>query len=226
MKLTQPLKYHGGKAYLADRIVARLPRHIHYVEPYAGGLAVLLARDPNDPALWLPPHKGVSEVVNDLNGDLTNFWRVLQHPELFPIFQRAVAATPLSRLEFERAGDSSDTPTDPVGRVWAFFVRCRQSRAGTFQGFTSLTRNRLRRGINGNASEWLGAVEGLPAVHARLRPVVIEHMPAVDLIRREDSPNTVYYLDPPYLAETRSAREAYGTFEMSDRPMRSCSPPW
>src|SRR5215467_10397855 len=72
-RLTPPLKYHGGKQYLARRIVALMPPHTHYVEPFAGGLAVLLAKDP----------EGVSEVVNDLDQDLTNFWRVLQGAETF-----------------------------------------------------------------------------------------------------------------------------------------------
>ncbi len=77
-RVTPPLKWHGGKHYLASRIVGLMPRHLHYVEPFFGGGAVLLARDPNDPSLWLPPHKGVSEVVNDINGRLVNFWRVLR----------------------------------------------------------------------------------------------------------------------------------------------------
>ena len=70
---TPPLKWHGGKHYLASRFVGLMPPHLHYVEPFLGGGAVLLARDPNDPSLWLSPHKGVSEVVNDINGRLVNF---------------------------------------------------------------------------------------------------------------------------------------------------------
>lgn len=210
--ISPPLKWHGGKHYLARRIVALMPRHLHYVEPFAGGLAVLLERDPNDRNLWLSKatgQSGVSEVANDLNRDLTNFWRVLQHPTLFPEFRRACEATPLSRLEYERAEEGDGIYTDPVGRAWAFFVRCRQSRAGTFQGFTSLTRSRTRRGINGNASEWLGAVEGLLAVHARLLPVVVENLDALKLIVREDDPGTLFYCDPPYLHETRATTDAY-----------------
>jgi hypothetical protein len=54
-----------------------MPRHLHFVEPVAGGMAVLPARDPADPPLWLPPHRGASEVANDLDGRVVNFWRVL-----------------------------------------------------------------------------------------------------------------------------------------------------
>lgn len=75
-----PLKWHGGKFYLARRIVALMPPHLHYVDPYAGGLAVLLARDPADRRLWsgtTASRRGLPEVVNDLDGRLINFRRVL-----------------------------------------------------------------------------------------------------------------------------------------------------
>jgi DNA adenine methylase len=98
----------------------------------------------------------------------------------------------------------------------AFFVRCRLSRSGLMKTFTPLTRNRLRRGMNGNASEWLSAVEGLADVHARLRPVVLENLPALHLVRREDGPGTLFYCDPPYLHRTRTSPAAYGAFEMTE----------
>jgi len=209
--ITQPLKWHGGKKYLAKKIVAIMPRHIHYVEPYAGGAAVLLARDPNDEKLWLTPHKGVSEVLNDINKELMNFWMVLSNPKDFEKFFRQVKTIPLGRESFTTAMYISDdvTQMNYITKAVAFFVLARQSLAGRFKGFTALTRNRLRRGINGNASEWLGAVDGLPEVHARLRPVVLENMDAIELIKREDAPGTLFYCDPPYLHETRSSTDVY-----------------
>src|SRR5437016_2684503 len=92
-----PLKWHGGKFYIAPKIVALMEPHLHYVEPYAGGLAVLLARDPADPQLWKArgsSHYGVSEVVNDIDGRLINFWRVLRDEASFERFQRIVEAIP------------------------------------------------------------------------------------------------------------------------------------
>jgi DNA adenine methylase len=86
-----PLKTHGGKQYLARRIVALMPQHLHYVEPFAGGLAVLLARDPADPRLRAgngSGDRGVSELANDLNGRLMNFWRVPRDEDLFARFAR------------------------------------------------------------------------------------------------------------------------------------------
>jgi Site-specific DNA methylase len=105
----------------------------------------------------------------------------------------------------------ADTPSTftSLYRAWAFFVVARQSRAGGFKGFTSITRSRTRRGVNGNVSEWLGAIDGLEAIHQRLQPVILENMPALDLIAREDTPDTLHYLDPPYLHETRESKELY-----------------
>jgi DNA adenine methylase len=198
-----------------------MPRHLHYVEPFGGGLPVLLERDPNDAAKWAGTGSGtagVSEVANDIHARLMTFWRVLRDRDQFPPFVRMCQATPLSRSVWEEA-HAHAYGKDPVVDAWAFFVDCRQSRAGSFKGFTSLTRSRTRRGVNGNVSEWLSAVEGLPAVHARLWPVVLENMPAVDLILREDGPDTLYYCDPPYLHITRATTDAYA-HEMSEADHR------
>ena len=213
-KLTQPLKWHGGKHYLSSRIIDRMPAHLHYVEPYFGGGAVLLARDPEDQRLWLPGHKGVSEVVNDINGRLMNFWKVLQCEELFAKFVRIVESVPFSRPGWEEAHSHDHDGADPVADAVAFFVNARQSRAANMKNFTSITRSRTRREKNGNVSEWLGAVEGLAAVHARLKRVLIESRPALEIIQREDTTGTLFYLDPPYLPETRATTDAYA-YEMS-----------
>ena len=76
MLLIQPIKYWGGKGYIAPKIIGLMPRHLHYVEPYAGGLAVLLEKDPFDQSLFWGEQgyeQGVSEVANDIYGELTNF---------------------------------------------------------------------------------------------------------------------------------------------------------
>lgn len=197
--MKSPLKYHGGKRYLAGRIVALMPPHTHYVEPFAGGLSVLLA------------HSGEnrSEVVNDLDGELTNFWRVLADPVAYPHFERAAQATPFSEAVWEDAryvlrGDTLDVPA-----AVAFFVRVRQSLAGRGKHFAPLSRNRIRGGMNEQAAAWLSAVDRLPEVHARLRRVVILNRDALDVIRRQDGPGTLFYLDPPYLPDTRSSPDVY-----------------
>jgi DNA adenine methylase len=185
-----PLKTHGGKNYLADRIIELMPKHRHYVEAFCGGCAVLLARDPDDKRLWLGMdgnNRGVSELINDLDGQLVGFWKTLQNEETFARFRRQVEAIPLSRPHWNEAHNHV-YGADPVADAVAFFVNTRQSLAGRRKGFTSITRGRLRRTMNGNSSEWLGAVDGLGEVHARLRTVVIENMDALKLIPRETNP--------------------------------------
>lgn len=224
MALAQPLKWHGGKYYLAKRIIELMPPHLHYVEPFFGGGAVLLARDPRRdwyrgaddcPDLVPSYFQGCSEAINDLNLELTNFWRVLQDPTAFEALRDRCERTPFSRVEWEAARAYQDPVTPPdVGAAHAFFVRYRQSRQGLGKDFATLSRNRTRRGKNEQAASWLTAIEGLAEIHQRLRGVVIYNEDAIRLVSRQDGPRTFFYLDPPYLHETRLTTRDY-THEMS-----------
>lgn len=215
--IKQPLKWHGGKNYIAKDIVAMMPRHLNYVEPYFGGGAVLLARNPDDESLWLPPHKGVSEVINDLHLDLTNFWKTLQDLDSFRAFKRIVDATPFSGFEYHDAGlELQEWPvplekvSDRVIRAWRFFIVARQSLAGRMKGFTGITKTRTRSRMNNEVSAWLNCIDNLPSVHERLRRVLIlPPQPALNVIRAFNGPDTLLYLDPPYLHETRVTTGEY-----------------
>ncbi len=211
-RLTPPVKWHGGKTYLADRIIDLMPEHHHYVEPYGGSGAVLLRKAPDE----------VSEVVNDLNGDLTNFFRVLQREKSFERFLRRVAAIPFSRVEWEDARRKlrEQPQANKVARAAWFFVLNRQSLAGRMDAFTGITKTRTRRGMNGEASAWLGAVEGLEEVHKRLMRVVVENRPAVEVMRGHDVEGCLMYCDPPYPAGTRKSPAVYGEYEMTDADHR------
>lgn len=210
MIVNPPLKWHGGKHDLVKWIISLMPERcknpnapdandpgwLHYVEPYFGGGSVLLANDP----------EGISEVANDKNGNLVNFWAVLQSETEFAEFIREVQAVPFSKPQFEAA----DEPRNAVD----FFIKCRQSLAGRMDSFTPLSKSRTRRGMNEQASAWLNCIEGLPAVHARLKRVVILNDDALSVIRQQDGPRTLFYLDPPYLHETRSSTGEY-QYEMT-----------
>ena len=199
-----PLKWPGGKHYLSGDIVEMMPEHTHFIDLYAGSFAVLFAKNP----------EGVSEVVNDINGYLTNFWKVLQEEQSFERFKRLCEATPFSQVEWREA-ESYRIEPDPVRRAWKFFIRCRQSMAGRMKSFAPLSKTRTRRKMNEQASAWLGAIEGLPEVHERLKGVVILNDDAINVLRREDGINTFAYLDPPYLHSTRVTTSEYGEFEMT-----------
>lgn len=214
--MTPPLKWHGGKHYLAKKIVALMPPHLHYVEPYSGGLSVLLTKDP----------EGISEVVNDIHTDLSRFWKVLQGRKSFKQFRRLCEMTPFSelewndaKLEFDEWPKHDPEVSDDVCRAWRFFVLCRQSLAGRMKSFAPLSRTRTRRGMNEQASAWINAVDGLSEVHTRLRRVVIFNREALEVVREQDGKDTLFYLDPPYLHKTRASTDVY-THEMTYRQHR------
>lgn len=193
------LKWHGGKAYLANWILSKFPDrefYITYAEPYFGGGSVLFAHNP----------EGKSEIVNDINDDLMVFWRVLQNDLDFHNFQRYIEATPFSQKEFLR---EDRWPQDIVWRAVDFFVRNRQSRQGLMKDFATMSKTRVRRGMNEQVSSWLSAVEGLPEFHNRIKRVVIFNEDAIRFIKRIDNKKTLFYLDPPYLPDTRTHKNSY-----------------
>lgn len=215
----QPIKRHGGKSYLASWIVSHFPQrcqnpnapaaddpgYLHYVEPYFGGGAVLFANDP----------EGISEVVNDLDGDLINFWQVLADESDFQEFVRIIEATPFCDCEWARAAFEWWNVESRADRAARFFIRCRQSRQALGKDFATLSRNRTRRGMNEQVAAWLSAIEGLPEAHERLKRVVILNDDATKVIRQQDGPRTLFYCDPPYMHETRNGTTEYGEHEMT-----------
>jgi DNA adenine methylase len=204
----KPLVWFGGSAPYAFEAMKRFPRHLHYVEPFAGSAAVFFARDPQDESLWLPEHKGVSEVLNDRLGNLVNFYRVLRDPERFEEFSRLVRLIPYGSPSFDEAA-AHVYGSDPVQDAAQFFILNRMSRAGDMNGFRPITRSRTRGGINGDVNQWLGIVDRLDAFHQRLRQAVIENLDAVELIKREDAKGTFYFVDPPYLQSVVNTVNGY-----------------
>lgn len=204
-KVPSAIKWHGGKTYIQDYIhaLARRAPHTHRVYAFAGGLGEALN--------W--PCDGVSEVANDVNGDLTNFWRVLQEPEAFGRLGRILEATPFSEEEYDSAVESLKSydldGSRSVERAAAFFVACRQSMAGRMDSFTPISRRRTRRGMNEQVSAWLTSIEGLATVHRRLIRVLVTTRDFKEAIRTQDGPATLFYFDPPYLPGTRTAPQVY-----------------
>lgn len=205
--IQQPLKWHGGKRYMAARlhaIAADIP-YVHRVHPYAGGLG----------EFWNWPHEGVSEVVNDTDGRLTNFYCILQREDAFAEFVRLVEAVPFSEAEWNTAEAYEAYHDYGVFGAAMFFIYVRQSMAGRMKDFATLSRRRTRRGMNEQVAAWLSAVDGLLDVHYRLRRVAILNRPALDVIRQQDGPETLFYCDPPYVHATRSSTGEYAC-EMGD----------
>lgn len=214
--MRSPIKWHGGKYFLAPEIVARIPPHKLYVEPFFGSGAVLFAKQPG------------AEIINDLDGDLVNFWRVLADETSFSEFARRMQCTPFSRQEWDDAA-ATLAEGSPVDRAVKLFVHVRQSFSAMRNTWVSGLSIRPRRNMHENASAWLSAVDGLAEAHERLRGVVVECAPALRLVETLDQPEVFFYLDPPYLPDTRECPGVYAC-EMTERDhrellttIRSCS---
>jgi DNA adenine methylase len=201
--------WYGGKFSHLDWLLPLLPACHHYCEPFAGSAAVLLNREPSP-----------VETYNDLDGEVVNFFRTLRDDKERLV--EAIGLTPFSREEFYRACEL-DPSLLPLERARRFYVRARQVRTGLAQtaspGRWANCRRTSRGGMSGVISRWLGAVGALPEIAARLLRVQIENRPAADVIRLYDSPETLFYCDPPYVHETRGDDSAY-SHEMTDAEHR------
>ena len=156
------------------------------------------------------------ETYNDIDSELINFFRTLRNQESKLI--KAISLTPFSREELAKACEPADNLTR-LERARRFYVRARQTRTGLAQTSSKgrwahcvLT---SRAGMAGAVSRWLGSVEGLAEIAQRLQRVQIENAPAVEVVGRYDTADTVFYLDPPYIHSARGDSAAYG-FEMTN----------
>jgi DNA adenine methylase len=189
VEVKPPLAYFGAKVGIARRIVALLPPHEHYVEPFAGSLAVLLAKRP------------VSlETVNDVDGDLMTFWRVLRDDPAG--LERACELTPHSRAEHQASFLPAADDLERARRVW---VRLTQGRSGTLRR----TGWKYYADPDGTSSSMPRYLAGYSAriapCAARLARVSLECRPALDVIKAYGSePKALIFADPPYLGSTRS----------------------
>lgn len=191
-----PFPYFGGKQRIAEQIVALFPEHGHYVEPYCGGLSVLLAKSPSK-----------FETVNDLDGDIVAFWRVLRdQPE---DLERVCALTPHSREESLLARDRDGVEDlERARRVW---VALTQRRGGQLQPTGWRYNIDPATAANLSLSKYMSAYVGRIAPAAeRLRSVAIECRPALEVIDAYGRfADVLLYVDPPYLGGTRGSTNAY-----------------
>lgn len=192
--LKPPFPYYGSKGRLARWIVDLMPRHRVYVEPFAGSAAVLFAKQP-----------APVEIVNDLDRNVVTFFRALRDRE--PELLRALRFTPYSRDEFD-AADLTVEGLDDVERARRFFVRTTQGHNGAGAGGRAGWSNGVRE-RHTDATATTGLVDRLWQLAERLRPVVVEHRDAAELIAAHDAPDVVFYLDPPYLSGTRRSGRDY-----------------
>lgn len=203
MSLKHPvLKYYSSKFRLAKWIIKHFPAHRHYVEPFGGAGAVLLVKEPSK-----------LETYNDLNSQIVNFFRVLRERPAELIQQ--IRLTPWARSEFEFCLDEPEVE-NPIEMARRLFFRLWMSFQSGYVGCKGNWRreNKKQRSLVSNIK-----FENLVEASERLRKVQIENRDAFRLIREMDAPDTLFYLDPPYVFSTRTTKKAY-SHEMTDEKHR------
>lgn len=187
-----PFPYYGGKQRIAEKIIATFPEHGHYIEPFAGGLSVLMAKE-----------RSKHETVNDLDGRLVNFWRVLRDKpeELYA----ACFLTPWSRAEQKESVNDDGDEIESARRVFVLLTQGRGARlSNTGWRFVSdpASPTSMSRYRDGYVSRLMPAAE-------RLYGVTLESRDANAVIDTYGKAGALLYVDPPYLYETR-AGSGYG----------------
>lgn len=181
-----PLTFYGGKQKLAAQIVALMPPHVAYLEPFAGGAAVLFAKPPAE-----------RETLNDVDGQIMRFWRALRdRPEQLA---SAVAMTPYGRGEWRESREPAEDDVEAARRL---LVNVDQSFSRSRESWSppSLLKDRKGRWQPGT---WANLPARIRAAAERLTNVCLENADAIDLIPRWDVRDSVIYCDPPYVGAHR-----------------------
>lgn len=210
MKPRPVLRWHGGKWLLAPWILSHLPEHRIYCEPFCGAASVLLRKE-----------RSYSELINDLDGEVVNVFRVMQNPDSAGELERLLKLTPFARAEFAKAYRPARNPIE----------RARRTIVRSFMGFGSAAhnpehktgfRNNSNRSGSTPAHDWMNYPAQLAFFLERLQGVVVENRPALSIIPWIDSPETLFYVDPPYPLGTRYNKEKTRCYshEMSDEQHR------
>lgn len=197
-QVTSPaIRYHGGKFRLAPWVMEFFPDHRIYVEPFGGAAGVLIQKP-----------RAYSEVYNDLDGDLVNFFRVVQNAGLRNQLIESLVMTPYARAEFELAWKPS---TDQLERARRLIIRAQMGfgSAGATKGTTGF-RIDTKREYETAQHVWAQYPSNLAALGLRLTGVLLENRPAIDVLLAHDTPDTLFYVDPPYVHDTR-CRVSMGT---------------
>lgn len=198
----------GGKGNQLDDLLPLIPYDHGYCEPFGGGASVLMNRSRSE-----------VEVYNDLNLDVVALFRCLQDPVLFITLANRLYRTPWAKDEFRRAlymqqaGRMGDPAVSWIDRAWALVVIQNMGISGAH----SKTEGNWSRSLadDKNTEKWQARLEKLEAVHMRFRNVQVDSQDALACMNYWDAPTMVFYVDPPYVLDTRGNR-IYYEFEMDE----------
>lgn len=197
------MRYHGAKFRLAPWILSFFPPHQTYVEPFGGAAGILIQKP-----------RCYAEIYNDLDDDIVNVFRVLQNPALCDRLARTIAVTPYARKEFYLAYEPTD---DAVERARRTLIRAAMGfgSSGSTRGSTGF-RIDMQRSYGTASHLWAQYPTFISQFCARMQGVLIENRPAIECLSQYDADDTLHYVDPPYLLETRSTGHRYYRHEMTD----------
>lgn len=204
MTLNHPLiRYHGGKFRLAEWIISFFPSHETYVEPFGGGASVLLKKTPSR-----------MEVYNDLDSDIVNFFEVLRDPKLSISLAKLIELTPYSRVEFL---NSKKNTKDKVEKARRLIIRAQMGfgSAGATKGNTGFRLDTARTGSD-IVTIWQRQPEIIMQAAERLKNVLVENRDAIKVIKDHDRSDTLFFVDPPYVMETRNITGKAYSHEMTN----------
>ena len=178
-----PITYYGGKQRLTSLILSLMPEHKLYCEPFVGGAAVFFAKEPSE-----------MEVINDLNGEVVNFYRVCHND--FKKLEKLIQSTPHSRQVHQEAQIILKNPSkyNAIKRAWAFWVQTNMSfSARIFGGYA------YERKSNGTLKRFVNKKLAFnKEICDRLNMVDIENNDALQVIKSRDTTESFFYCDPPY----------------------------
>lgn len=186
-----PISYYGGKQRLIPEILPLIPPHIQWCEIFAGGAAVTFAKKPSE-----------NEVINDIDKRLTNFYWQLKTN--FLELQTMIQATMHSEVHYINAENVlNDENETPVRRAWAYWVR-------TQMAFTFKLDSGFAFGESGSGKNTANKRENFNEnLYKRMKYIEVFCREATELIKLKDSPNTVFYCDPPYVSSDQGHYKGY-----------------
>lgn len=212
MEVQRPvLRYHGGKWLLAPWIISHFPKHRIYTEVFGGAASVLLQKP-----------RSYGEVYNDRWETVVNVFRVLRDPELAAKLEQLLFLTPYSRQEFSECGEEQiQNESDPIEKARKTILR-------SFAGFGSASTNaKHSTGFRSNsnrsgttpAQDWANYPSHIKTFVDRLRGVTIENKDYREVLAQHDSSETLHFMDPPYVHETRNMQRGNAAYacEMDDQ---------
>ena len=195
--MKKPFPWYGGKEQLAPLLVSLLPRHRVYVEVFGGSGALLFAKE---------PEPGEIEVFNDLDSGVVNFFRVLRDPVQAKQLKELLLLTPYAYEEYHVCLKHWQEVDDPVEQARAWYCAVVQSMNSSIR----TTGWSCTKVLGSNpAGKWARGIARLSDCVGRLAHVQIDHRDFEKVVQTYDSPETCFYLDPPYLPETRRSQRCY-----------------